>query len=112
MTSDTTQSTAVSTPLEMSLSASGLQSVGRQSAVIIIIIMTIHAGPALSGVLVKSLGFPAIVCGLGLFCFAFSPFLSFLENLPERKEKEQIELHNFVEGEKTEFPYESFIEEK
>ena len=69
-------------------------------------------GPALSGVLVKSLGFPAIVCGLGLFCFAFSPFVSFLENLPERKEKENIELHNFVEGEQTEFPYESFIEEK
>ena len=69
-------------------------------------------GPALSGVLVKSLGFPAIVCGLGLFCFAFSPFLSFLENLPERKEKNHIELHDLVEGEKTEFPYESFIEEK
>ena len=69
-------------------------------------------GPALSGVLVKSLGFPAIVCGLGLFCFAFSPFLSFLENLPERREKNHIELHDLVEGEKTEFPYESFIEEK
>ena len=75
--------------------------------------MTIFvSGPALSGVLVKSLGFPAIVCGLGLFCFAFSPFLSFLENLPQRKEKNHIELHDLVEGEKTEFPYESFIEEK
>ena len=70
------------------------------------------SGPALSGVLVKSLGFPAIVCGLGLLCFAYSPFLPFLKNLPERKDKNNIELHNFVEGEKTEFPYESFIEEK
>ena len=68
------------------------------------------SGPALSGSLVKTLGFPVIVCGLGLFCFAFSPFLSYLKDLPEKKDKD-IELHNF-EGENTNFPYEAFIEEK
>ena len=69
------------------------------------------SGPAISGSLVFYLGFPAIVCGLGLFCFAFSPFLSYLKELPDRKEQ-SVEMQDFLEGEKTNFPYQAFIEEK
>merc|ERR1711974_163105 len=69
-------------------------------------------GPTLSGSLVKTLGFPVIVSGLGLFCFAFSPFLSYLKDLPDRRKKESMELQDFLEGEQTNLPYQAFIEEK
>merc|ERR1711862_40278 len=44
-------------------------------------------GPAISGSMMKNLGFSVIVCGLGLICFAFSPFLSYIKSIPEGRKK-------------------------
>jgi len=63
-------------------------------------------GPVLGGTLVKNLGFPVIVSGLGFLCFAYSPFLTYLKDPPARSDKEKLDQQDIVFGEKTNFPYE------
>ena len=41
--------------------------------------------------MVKNLGFPVIVSGLGFLCFAYSPFLTYLRDPPARSEKEKLD---------------------
>ena len=45
----------------------------------------LYSGPAISGSMMKNLGFSVIVCGLGLICFAFSPFLSYIKSIPDSR---------------------------
>ena len=72
------------------------------------IIGLLWPGPALSGSLVKNVGFPVIVSGLGLFCFAYSPFLSFIKKIPEKKISESnIELKELDSN----FPYRNLDKE-
>lgn len=58
----------------------------------IIVMYVSFSGPAISGSLVKNLGFPVIVSGLGLFCFAYSPFMSFVKKIPKKCDEDQIEM--------------------
>jgi len=69
-------------------------------------------GPAVSGSLVRKLGFPMIVTGLGFICCAYSPFLSYLKYPPARTEKEKMEQQDMVCGEKTNYPYEILPSDK
>ena len=56
----------------------------------------------------KNVGFPVIVSGLGLFCFAYSPFLSFVRKIPEKKISESnIELKELDSN----FPYRNLDKE-
>ena len=51
----------------------------------------VSTGPVLGGTLVKNLGFPVIVSGLGFLCFAYSPFLTYLKDPPARSDKEKLD---------------------
>lgn len=44
-------------------------------------------GPALSGTLVKSIGFEWMLFGIAIICFLYAPLLTFLKNPPTREEK-------------------------
>ena len=68
----------------------------------------LFSGPAISGSMMKNLGFSVIVCGLGLICFAFSPFLSYIKSIPDGRKEEDSKMEDFIEGEKTNFPYRPF----
>lgn len=44
-------------------------------------------GPALSGTLVKSIGFEWMLFGIAILCFLYAPLLTLLKNPPTREEK-------------------------
>lgn len=44
-------------------------------------------GPALSGTLVKTIGFEWMLFGIAIICFLYAPLLTFLKNPPTREEK-------------------------
>merc|ERR1719471_2583890 len=69
-------------------------------------------GPALSGSLVKTFGFGAMLTGCGIVCFAYCPFLVMLKDPPHRTEQERDEdMHLDPCGNKTKVKYNNFEEE-
>lgn len=44
-------------------------------------------GPALSGTLVKTIGFEWMLFGIAILCFLYAPLLTLLKNPPTREEK-------------------------
>ncbi|CAO1402819.1 unnamed protein product [Diamesa hyperborea] len=47
-------------------------------------------GPALSGTLVKNIGFEWMMFGIGILCFLYAPLLFFLRAPPTKEEKKQL----------------------
>ncbi|KAG5682361.1 hypothetical protein PVAND_011717 [Polypedilum vanderplanki] len=47
-------------------------------------------GPALSGTLVKNIGFEWMMFGIGVLCFVYAPLLLFLKAPPTKEEKKQL----------------------
>uniref|UniRef100_U5EXT5 Putative vesicular amine transporter n=1 Tax=Corethrella appendiculata TaxID=1370023 RepID=U5EXT5_9DIPT len=47
-------------------------------------------GPALSGTLVKSIGFEWMLVGISILCFAYAPLLTFLRAPPTKEEKKSL----------------------
>jgi len=74
-------------------------------------------GPAMSGSLVESVGFKAMMVGMGIICFLYAPMLFWLKDLPPRTEEEMQ--HNEQSklvlggenGDKTKVRYANFDEE-
>lgn len=56
-------------------------------------------GPALSGNLVKAIGFKAMLTGIGLVCILYGPLLILLKNPPPKTEQEKQEAKvNIIAG--------------
>jgi DHA1 family solute carrier family 18 vesicular amine transporter 1/2 len=68
-------------------------------------------GPSLSGVLVRSVGFTAMMTGTGFICILYCPLLYFLKDPPHKTEEEKQEHSHLVFGEKTKIKYANFSEE-
>uniref|UniRef100_W8BJN2 Synaptic vesicular amine transporter n=2 Tax=Ceratitis capitata TaxID=7213 RepID=W8BJN2_CERCA len=47
-------------------------------------------GPALSGTLVKSIGFEWMLVGIAILCFLYAPLLTLLKNPPTKEEKKSL----------------------
>ncbi|TRY76800.1 hypothetical protein TCAL_10459 [Tigriopus californicus] len=63
-------------------------------------------GPALSGNLVKAIGFKAMLTGIGVVCFLYGPLLILLKNPPPKTEQEKQEAKHLVfDSEKTSVKY-------
>lgn len=63
-------------------------------------------GPALSGNLVKAIGFKAMLTGIGLVCILYGPLLILLKNPPPKTEQEKQEAkHLVIDNEKTSVKY-------
>ncbi|XP_067627523.1 synaptic vesicular amine transporter isoform X2 [Eurosta solidaginis] len=52
--------------------------------------MGFAVGPALSGTLVKSIGFEWMLVGIAVLCFIYAPLLTLLKNPPTREEKKSL----------------------
>lgn len=68
-------------------------------------------GPALSGTLVKDLGFGKMLVGCGFICFLYCPFLLLLRDPPSKTDLEKQECSHLVDGEKTKVKYHNYDEE-
>jgi len=69
-------------------------------------------GPALSGSLVKTFGFGAMLTGCGIVCFLYCPLLLLLRDPPGKTQQEKDEdLHLDPCGAKTKVRYNNFEEE-
>jgi len=68
-------------------------------------------GPALSGTLVKDLGFGKMLVGIGFICFLYCPFLLLLRDPPGKTDQEKQECSHLVDGEKTKVKYHNYDEE-
>jgi DHA1 family solute carrier family 18 vesicular amine transporter 1/2 len=63
-------------------------------------------GPALSGTLVKNIGFEWMMFGIGILCFCYAPLLLLLKAPPTREEKKQL-----ITGDHSKVRYQSYQNE-
>jgi len=74
--------------------------------------MGFAVGPALSGTLVQSMGFRAMMIGIGIISFFYGPLLILLKDPPPRTEQDKQETTHLVfGGEKVKVKYANFDEE-
>ncbi|XP_070499948.1 synaptic vesicular amine transporter isoform X2 [Chironomus tepperi] len=64
-------------------------------------------GPALSGTLVKNIGFEWMMFGIGILCFVYAPLLLFLKAPPTKEEKKQL-----ITGDRSSVRYTSYQNEE